>query len=290
LKDETYPLKGSKKPRGQNMILKGPYFPKGNQTPVLKAGDVVTARDNYFKTKPRNLINLLNIRYQWMNNYLKPSDIVVEFGAGAGLVKEFIDVSNYLVTDITPRPWVDKVVDALNPPFQDESLDAIICSHMIHHLAQPIKFLSIAERLLKPGGYLLISEVNCSLLMRILLKTLRHEGWSFEPNIFDVDVTANDPHDPWSGNNAIPNMVFSDTNRFHNYFPNFELIENTPTECIKVLVAGGVISKSKTIQLPEMILSIINGLDRILVAFSPPLFALGRQICIRKKINIDTRN
>ena len=87
--------------RGQHMILEGPYFPRSNQTSVLKAGDVVTARDNYFKTKPRNLVNLLSLRYQWMNKYLKPSASIVEFGAGAGLVKEFIDAKNYLVTDIT---------------------------------------------------------------------------------------------------------------------------------------------------------------------------------------------
>ena len=46
------------------MILEGPYFPRSNQRLILKAGDVVTARDNYLKTKPRNLINLLSLRYQ----------------------------------------------------------------------------------------------------------------------------------------------------------------------------------------------------------------------------------
>ena len=83
-------------------------------------------------------------------------------------------------------------------------------------------------------------------------------------------------------------MVFSDTDRFHSNFPNFELIENTPTERIKVLVSGGVIAKSKTIQLPMMLLHLINAVDRFLVSFSPSAFALGRQIRIRKKINIDT--
>ena len=217
-----------------------------------------------------------------MNNYLSPHDNIVEFGAGAGLVKEFIDVKNYLVTDVTPQPWVDQVVDALKPPFVEESFDAIICSHMIHHLAQPTKFLYIAERLLKPGGYLLISEVNCSLLMRILLRLLRHEGWSFEPNIYDVDVIANDPQNPWSGNNAIPNMIFTDIDRFHKKFPNFELIENTPTECLNVIVAGGVIAKSRTIQIPSIIQILSTG-GQIVGYFLPSVFALGRQICIRKK-------
>lgn len=99
------------------MILKGPYFPKSDQKPLLKVGDVVAARDSYFKTKPRNLDNLLRSRYGWMNSYLERSDRVIEFGAGAGLVKEFIDVQNFLVTDITPQPWIDQTVDALNPPF-----------------------------------------------------------------------------------------------------------------------------------------------------------------------------
>ena len=187
------------------------------------------------------------------------------------------------MTDIAPQPWIDRAVDALNPPFKDESVGAIICSHMIHHSAQLVKFSSIAERLLKPGGYLLVSEFNCSLLMRISLRVLRHEGCSFEPNVFDKDATVGDAENPWSGDNAIPDMVFLDRDRIHTNFPNFEFIENTPTECINVLVAGGVVAKSKTVRLLMMILRLINMVGSFLVSAAPSVFALGRQICVRKK-------
>ena len=78
-------------------------------------------------------------------------------------------------------------------------------------------------------------------------------------------------------------MIFTEIDRFHKKFPNFELIENTPTECLNVIVAGGVIAKSRTIQLPSIILNLINGVDKLLVTSLPSVFALGRQICIRKK-------
>jgi hypothetical protein len=86
-----------------------------------------------------------------------------------------------------------------------------------------------------------------------------------------------------AGNNAIPNLVFSDTDRFHSNFPNFELIENTPTECIKVLVSGGVIAKSKTIQLPMMLLHLVNAVDSFLVFFYRQYLLLGDKFASGKR-------
>ena len=51
-------------------------------------------------------------------------------------------------------------------PFADQSIDVVICSHTLHHLARPTAFLGEAHRVLKPGGRLVIQESNCSLLMR----------------------------------------------------------------------------------------------------------------------------
>ena len=66
------------------------------------------------------------------------------------------------------------------------------------------------------------------------------------------------------------------------------MIENTPTECINVLVAGGVVAKSKTVQLPMMILQLIDMVDSFLVSAAPSVFSLGRQICVRKKVTNST--
>ena len=42
----------------------------------------------------------------------------------------------------------------------DNSVDVFICSHMIHHVPKPIVFLKSLEKILVPGGLILIQEIN----------------------------------------------------------------------------------------------------------------------------------
>ena len=47
-------------------------------------------------------------------------------------------------------------------------------------------------------------EVQASLLFCAVLRAMRHEGYSFDVNVFDENCICTDPDDPWAGNNAIP--------------------------------------------------------------------------------------
>ena len=78
----------------------------------------------------------------------------------------------------------------------------------VHHIAQPMKFFQDLKKVLKPGGLVLINEIHTSLIMRLLLKVMSHEGWSYDVDVFDKETVANDPRDPWSANCAIPQLLF----------------------------------------------------------------------------------
>jgi len=265
------------------LLFKGPYFPKHKDNRMDNEGDINSARKKYFKKKPTNLQYLLNNRYCWMNQYINGKEKVVELGSGAGFSREFINNPKLLLTDVNnTNVWIDQKVDALNMPFKSQSLDVIICSHMIHHIASPAFFFKEVERVLKSNGYLLIHDTHTSLFHRIILRVMRHEGWSYKVNVFDPDFISNDPEDPWSANVAIPELLFSNPSVFHSSFPHLKILKNQLCECLIFLISGGVTAKVKTINLPVFILSMINFIDQILIKILPSIFAFSRKVVIQK--------
>ncbi|MEX2164802.1 MAG: class I SAM-dependent methyltransferase [Sulfuricaulis sp.] len=263
-------------------MLRGTYFPRHDENRMLHEGDVEAARDRFFRERPISVTYLLRQRYSWMNEYLLGCKAVVELGAGAGLSKEFLDCPNIILSDVVKRPWIDIVVDALNLPFGNDSLDAVICSHMIHHLANPARFFSVVRTKLKLGGFLLIQDLHTSLMLRILLRIMRHEGWSYDINVFNENTIANDPSDPWSANCAIPELLFSDELAFENEIPGFRFLKNELNESLLFPLSGGVIAKTRIIQFPSNVYKVVQTVDRFLVYLFPNVFAVGRSVVLEK--------
>ena len=250
---------------------------------MKQEGDVAKARDYFFSNAPLNLKYLLEKRFGWMNNFLKNEDSGIEVGCGTGLSKLFIKCRNYLITDYADNEWLDdKMVDALNTPYENESLNFVISSNMIHHVPYPIKFFKEMHRILKPGGVVIIQEINCSWAMRRILKLMRHEGYDYTINVFDENLICTDPNDLWSANCAIPNLLFDNQEAFRKHIPYFSIEKISYSELFLFLNSGGVIAKTKCIRLPKFLLRLVNRVDKILVAISPSTFALQRQIVLRK--------
>ena len=263
-------------------LLPVTFFPAHDDNRMASEGNLAQARSNFIQWRPANLTFLLKSRFEWMNNYLDGKKAVYELGSGAGFSKFFIKNPNFKLTDVTKSSWVDEHVDALNLPWEANSVDALVCSHMIHHLANPKLFFEGAHRVLKQGGLIVISEINTSFVMRFLLWLMRHEGWSYDINVFDRSAVANDPRDPWSANCAIPELLFQNKDRFEKECPGFEVILNEITEFMIFPLSGGVIAKTKTINLPLFVLRSVSVIDRCLIAILPSVFGLGRRVVLQK--------
>lgn len=264
-------------------FLASTYFPNNKDSLMNNVGDLIAARNRFINQKPNNLLFLLSKRYKWMNKYINEKKNVYELGAGAGFSKFFIKNKNLKITDVSNHDWIDNYVDALELPFEKNSVDIFICSHMIHHLANPYKFLKEAISCLKPKGKIIISDVNTSLTMRLIIRIMRHEGWSYEPDVFSSKTICNDPSDPWSGNCAIPQMLFSNKFNFKKHFPEVDIIHYKLKEFFIFPLSGGVIARTKTINLPTYILSFINIIDFFLIKISKKLFPFGMEVVIQKK-------
>ena len=129
----------------------------------------------------------------------------LEIGAGIGN----FHTSNGRVykIDIQFSKGVDAVADAHKLPFSDESFSNIILFDTLHHLQCPVLFFLEAERVLTPGGRIIMIEPGITPVSWLLYK-LGHEepvnmrwrpkkGCVLDPN-----------KDPYDSNQAIPTILF----------------------------------------------------------------------------------
>lgn len=146
-------------------------------------------------------------RYYWAGSYCLGRDVLeVACGSGQGL-GYLADLAGSLrAGDISPN-LVDRakahygnrvaisIMDAMNLPFTDESLDVVILFEAIYYLQDAGRFASEVARVLRPGGHLLIATANPDLYdfgasphsiryygVRELESLLRSRG--FEPEFF----------------------------------------------------------------------------------------------------------
>lgn len=57
----------------------------------------------------------------------------------------------------------DLVSDICSIPAGDASFDAVLCTEVLEHVPDPVRALAELTRLLKPGGYLIVTAPFCSL-------------------------------------------------------------------------------------------------------------------------------
>jgi SAM-dependent methyltransferase len=145
----------------------------------------------------------------------------VEIGSGPGLAKEFIP--EMLLTDIVQAPWHDRQALAEALPFEPATVGALVLFDVLHHVAVPPIFFAEAERVLRPGGRIVLVEPYVSPLSNVVYNRF-HE----EPAILSVDPLAlpaaapDAAKDPFTSNQAIPTLLFArdGARRFRKMFPN----------------------------------------------------------------------
>ena len=176
---------------------------------MKKIGDVENAINEFKKKKNKNLDFLLKKRFSWMKKFIDEKNTGLEVGAGGGFSKNFIKNKNFKISDLAMYDHLDfKNVDAQKTQFESNYYDFVIAVNMIHHVPYPIKFLNEMHRILKKGGRLIIQEAYCSVIFQVITIIMRHEGFDFTKEVWNENQPMSDEDDRWSGNIAIPHLIF----------------------------------------------------------------------------------
>jgi len=146
---------------------------------------------------------------------------VLEIGGGIGNLKSRL--ADVVSTDIQFARWLSCVADAQRLPFAAASFANIVMVDVCHHLEFPIKFFLEAQRVLQPGGRVIMVEPAITWGSALFYRCF-HE----EPVRTAVDPLADgvpDPaRDPYDANQAIPTLIATRHFRaFHVRVPGLKI-------------------------------------------------------------------
>lgn len=88
---------------------------------------------------------------------------MLDFGCGSKPYRNLFNVNEYIGLDFEneghphTNEQIDVYYDGLTIPFPDKSFDCILCSEVFEHLFNLENTLKELNRVLKPGGYILIT-------------------------------------------------------------------------------------------------------------------------------------
>lgn len=120
-------------------------------------------------------------RIKWLEAALKkiPDGLtILDAGAGECQFKKFCGQLKYISQDfgryegngdigLQTGKWdntkLDIISDITNIPLKDHSVDAIMCTEVFEHIPNPVSAIREFKRLIKPGGYLIITAPFASL-------------------------------------------------------------------------------------------------------------------------------
>jgi SAM-dependent methyltransferase len=184
--------------------------------------------------------------------------VMIELGSGGGFIKEIIP--NAITSDILKIDGVDKVFSVTNMPFNNCSIDAFFMFDVLHHVAQPRRFFSEAERCLKSGGEIVMIEPANTSWARYIFTNYHHEsfdpqgGWGFEQQ--SPLTTANGAM-PWI-------ILIRDRKIFDQEYPGLRIVSIHNHTPFVYLFSGGFTMRQL---LPGFLYPVIRAFEYLLSPF-----------------------
>lgn len=146
------------------------------------------------------------------------SGLTIEIGGGIGNLKERL--GEVVTTDIQFAPWLDCVADAQRLPFAAACAANIVMVDVLHHIEFPAVFFREVERILRPGGRLVMVEPAITWGSTLFYRLLHHEPVRTSAAAVLAEGRPDAARDPYDSNQAIPTILATrDRELFHSKFP-----------------------------------------------------------------------
>lgn len=167
------------------------------------------------------------------------SEPVLELGAGGGFMGEHI--TGVITSDVFEVEGIDSVIDARWLPLRDDTLRAIVMTNVLHHIPDVGRFLTESQRVLKPGGRIVMIEPWNTGWSRFVHKHFHNEA--MEPAAAEWRFPETGPLS--AANAALPWIVFErDRAELGRGWPGLRVSEITPFMPFRYLASGGVSMRS----------------------------------------------
>ena len=204
---------------------------------------------------------------------------ILEIGGGSGNFKQYflehgVGRGRLIASDIVPTVHCDLAADAMALPFPEETLDNILMMDVLHHIPYPLRFFAEAQRTLRPGGRIVMTEPYISPASRLVFKLAHPEPVDPSARIFSEEPGGGDPcplrgEGAFASNQATPTLLFyRDLRKFQGRFPRLRLVLRARRSMVLYPLSGGF-SGPKV--MPHCLAPIFWPLEKILSPLSPLL-------------------
>jgi SAM-dependent methyltransferase len=161
----------------------------------------------------------------------------LEIGGGSGNFKGYFP--SIIATDIVALPWLDIISDAQVLPFRNASIANIVMIDVLHHIENPTAFFREVERILKPGGRMILLEPAITPVSRIVLHFFHPEPIDMGQNPLNK-YPADSEREPFDANQAVPTLLFF---RYRSslleIIPSFRIVELKYHDLFVYPLSGG---------------------------------------------------
>jgi SAM-dependent methyltransferase len=246
-----------------------------NKEEDIDSPETTIRRRELIKSKPF----LRKIYEQWYADIITgfknvPKGDQIEIGSGGGFLKDIYPQA--ITSDLLPLPFVDKVFAAEEMPYENNTVSGICMVNVLHHIPECRKFFSEANRVLKPGGKIIMVEPATCWWSRFIFGNFHHEPFEVNAARWEIDSTG-----PLSGaNGALPWILFfRDRAQFEKEFPDLEIKSVKHHTPITYLISGGVSMRS---MVPDFSYGFFRFLESLTKPFSK-YFCMFMTVEVRKK-------
>ncbi|GJM17456.1 MAG: hypothetical protein DHS20C13_27830 [Thermodesulfobacteriota bacterium] len=166
-----------------NEVLKLPYYP------IKYEGKHIKNEDHYFTIHNRRYL----YTYKFLCEYLNSNDLLLDVGGEPGHITSIIKneitpnvsiVGQWQSETITLRfselkiEAVECDIDTESLPYKDNSFDVITLFEVVEHMTNVPHLFEEIRRVLRPGGYFILSTPNITKLKNRINLMLGHGiGW-----------------------------------------------------------------------------------------------------------------
>jgi SAM-dependent methyltransferase len=235
-----------------------PTVPTGAQSEA----DVLDVRAEVWRRRP--LLREIYQRYfaEMVSHFARVDGgesfgTVLEIGGGAGNFREYFEREHagrgrLICTDIVPTVHCDLAADATALPFSDATIDNMVMQDVLHHVPLPLKLFVEAERVLKVGGRLVMTEPYISPASRVIFAVGHPEPVETGAAIFGAEPASRAGSSDWTdpsplrgegafaSNQATPTLLFfRDRAKFEKRFPNLKIVARLRRSLFVYPLSGG---------------------------------------------------
>ena len=203
--------------------------------------------------------------YDRISTNFEEHDCVLELGSGAGFMRDFMP--NLITSELFPTPGVASVIDAQAMNLDDCSLDGIVMTDVLHHIPDCSAFFHEANRVVKPGGKIVMVEPWNNRWARWVYTHLHHEP--FEPSAKKWQFPQSGPLS--GANGALPWIIFErDRSLFLKRHPEWDIESIISLMPLVYLLSGGVSLRNL---LPGWLFGLVRSVERLGFAKQWGMFA-----------------